>query len=144
RLERRLGAGGRALFADALHITAFWWNIPALSPPVWEARGRLLGEEAGGDLRLAPLVSSPETMRLAWTLAARERRRMRGNWSVEHDRAWLDAVGAMLDEWQMPAALALVPVEIWMQHHSMPPAAPEHQPAGTGQVAPATRAAASQ
>ncbi len=52
-LERRLGAGGRALFADALHITALWWNIPELSPPVWEARGRLLGEEAGEDLRLA-------------------------------------------------------------------------------------------
>ncbi|MFD7068267.1 TniQ family protein [Streptomyces sp. NPDC059913] len=121
RLERRLGAGGRAVFADALHITAFWWNIPVLSPSAWEARGRLLDEEAGGDLRLAPLVSYPETMQLAWILAARERRRMRGTWSVEHDRAWLAAVGAMLEEWQMPAALALAPVEIWMQHHSMPP-----------------------
>ncbi|MCX5395361.1 TniQ family protein [Streptomyces sp. NBC_00094] len=121
RLERRLGAGGRALFADALRITALWWNVPALSPPVWEARGQLLGEEAGGDLRLAPLVSYPETVRLALMLAARERRRMRRAWSVEHDRAWLAAVGAMLEEWQMPAALALAPVEIWMQHHSMPP-----------------------
>jgi hypothetical protein len=120
-LERRLGAGGRALFADALHIAAFWWNIPSLSPPVWEARGRLLGEEVGGDLRLAPLVSYPETMRLAWMLAARERRRLRGTLNTEHNQAWLDDVGEMLDEWQMPAALALAPVGIWMQHHGMPP-----------------------
>ncbi|MEI5011714.1 hypothetical protein RB196_34595 [Streptomyces sp. PmtA] len=119
-MERGLGAGGRALFADALHLTAFWWNIPSLSPPVWEARGQLLGEEIGGDLRTAPLVSYPETVQLAWMLATRERRRMRGSWGVEHDRAWLDAVGEMLEEWQMPTALALVPVDIWMQHHSMP------------------------
>ncbi|MFD7978746.1 TniQ family protein [Streptomyces sp. NPDC059071] len=119
-LEHRLGTGGRALFADALHLTAFWWNIPSLSPPVWEARGRLLGEETGGDLRTAPLVSYPETVQLAWMLAARERRRMRGTWSLEHDRAWLDRVGETLDAWQVPAALALVPVAIWMQHHSLP------------------------
>lgn len=75
----------------------------------------------GGDLRLAPLVSCPETVRIAWMLAARERRRMRGTWSIEDDRAWLDDVGEMLDEWQVPAALALVPVKIWMQHHSMHP-----------------------
>ncbi len=27
----------------------------------------------------------------------------------------------MLEEWQVPAALALAPLEIWMQHHHMPP-----------------------
>ncbi|MCI4078868.1 TniQ family protein [Streptomyces sp. MMS21 TC-5] len=120
-MERRLGAGGRALLADALHITAFWWNIPSLCPPTWEARRQLLGGEVGGDLRLAPLVSYPETVRIAWMLAARERRRMRGTWGIEDDKMWLDAVGELLDEWRMPVALALVPVNIWMQHHGMPP-----------------------
>ncbi|MET8014849.1 hypothetical protein [Streptomyces sp. NPDC005336] len=33
-LERRLGAGGRAMFADAYAITSCWWNIPALNSPV--------------------------------------------------------------------------------------------------------------
>jgi hypothetical protein len=129
-LERRLGGGGRALFADALHIAAFWWNIPSLCPPVWGARGRLLGTGNGSDLRIAPLVLYPEAVRLAWMLAARERRRMRGTWGVEMDQAWLNAVGEMLEEWQMPAPLALMPVGIWIQRHSSPPlAAGADQPA---------------
>ncbi|MEE4597588.1 hypothetical protein V2J94_37900 [Streptomyces sp. DSM 41524] len=37
RLERRLCAGGRAMFADAYAITSCWWNIPDLNPPVWQA-----------------------------------------------------------------------------------------------------------
>ncbi|WP_184503326.1 TniQ family protein [Streptomyces botrytidirepellens] len=120
-LERRLGGGGRALFADALHIASFWWNIPALSPPVWfERRDRFRGP-VGSDLRVAPLVCYPEVVHLAYVLAARERRRMRGTWSTETDKAWLRRVGDLLEEWQMPAALALVAVDIWRQRHSTPP-----------------------
>jgi len=122
-LERRLGGGGRALFADALHIAACWWNVPSLCPPVWGARGRLLGTGIGSDLRIAPLVVYPEAVRLAEMLAARERRRMRGTWGVEMDQAWLDAVDKVLEEWQMPATLALMPVSIWMQRHGAPPLA---------------------
>lgn len=122
-LERRLGGGGRALLADALHLAAFWWNIPSLSPPVWAERGRRLREQGrvGGDLRVAPLVSYPEVIHLAYALAGRERRRMRGTWSVQADKAWLNDIGELLEEWRMPAVPALGPVGLWMRHHSAPP-----------------------
>ncbi|MGC5008824.1 hypothetical protein [Streptomyces sp. DT203] len=120
-LERRLGAGGRALFADALHLAAFWWNVRALSPPVWAARRGKLPGLVGSDLRIAPLVSYPETVHLAGLLAARERGRMRGTWSADADRAWLGQTGGLLEEWGMPALPALLVFGLWMQHHSGPP-----------------------
>ena len=132
-LERRLGGGGRALFADALHIAAFWWNIPSLCPPVWRERGRLLGAHVGSDLRIAPLVAYPEVVRLTGMLAARERRRMRGTWDIETEKAWLNAVGLMLEEWQMPSALALAAVDIWTHHHSTPPLPEGEQQPARGQ-----------
>ncbi|GGV01772.1 hypothetical protein GCM10010211_81330 [Streptomyces albospinus] len=122
-LERRLGGGGRALFADALHLAAGWWNIPALSPPVWSARRARLTGPVGSDLRVAPLVCYPEAVHLANTMAVRERRRMRGTWSPRHDAAWLSEVGRQLQEWKIPVALGLWAVEVWMGHHSAPPLA---------------------
>ncbi|MDT0382441.1 hypothetical protein RM572_27155 [Streptomyces sp. DSM 42041] len=122
-LERRLGGGGRALFADALHLAAFWWNIPSLSPSVWAERGQRLKRRGsvGSDLRVAPLVSYPEVVYLAYALARRERRRMRGTWSFQDDKAWLNDIGELLKERRMPAIPALAPVNLWMQHHSTPP-----------------------
>ncbi|MFE0824244.1 TniQ family protein [Streptomyces sp. NPDC058847] len=122
-LERRLGAGGRALFADALHLTAFWWNIPSLSPPVWAARRSILAGPVGSDLRIAPLVCYPEAVHLAHLLAQRERRRMRDTGNVYADRDWLDHVGGTLEDWNIPVLPALLPVDLWMQHHSSPPLA---------------------
>ncbi|MET8621299.1 TniQ family protein [Streptomyces albidoflavus] len=117
-LERRVGAGGRTLFADALHIAAFWWNVPALCPPVWHERSRALGPSVGSDLRIAPLVAYPEVVALAWMLAARERRRMRNSWSVGQDGAWLNQVGGTFSGWRMPAGPAQMAVELWMRQHS--------------------------
>ncbi|MEU0956135.1 TniQ family protein [Streptomyces niveus] len=131
-MERRLGAGGRALFADALHLAAFWWNIPSLSPPVWAERREMLPGPVGGDLRIAPLVCYPETVHVAWMLAVRERRRMRGTWSAEADREWLDQMGTLLDDWGMPALSALLPVGLWRQHHSGPPLVTREQRPGQG------------
>ncbi|MFJ4519212.1 TniQ family protein [Streptomyces sp. NPDC088816] len=122
-LERRLGAGGRALFADALHLAAFWWNIPSLSPPVWAARRKMIPGPVGSDLRIAPLVCYPEAVHLAGLLARRERRRMRGTWSVAADRGWLEQTGGLLEEWDIPALPALLPVDVWIQHHSSRPLA---------------------
>ncbi|MFD7817660.1 TniQ family protein [Streptomyces sp. NPDC059785] len=122
-LERRLGPGGRALFADALHLAAFWWNIPALSPPVWAARRNLLLGPVGSDLRIAPLVGYPETVHLAGLLAGRERRRMRGTWSADTEREWIGRLGSLLEGWGMPAAPALLLVGRWMEQHSGVPLA---------------------
>ncbi|MGX5397160.1 TniQ family protein [Streptomyces anulatus] len=119
-LERRVGAGGRSVFADALHITAFWWNVPSLSPPAWAARRRMLTEPAGSDLRIAPLVSYPETVRLAGGLAARERRRLRGTWDANADQAWRKLIDGLLREWEMPALLASLPLDRWADQHSGP------------------------
>ncbi|MFB4427074.1 TniQ family protein [Streptomyces sp. QL37] len=127
-LERRLGAGGRALFADALHIAALWWNVPALSPPAWAARRRMLTEPAGSDLRIAPLVSYPETVRLAGALASRERRRLRGTWDAGDDQAWSTLTSGLLREWEMPEP-AFLALDWWMDQHSIPaPALREERP----------------
>jgi hypothetical protein len=119
-LERRLSTGGRIAFADALHIAAAWWNIPALSPPAWEERHRRLGE-VGSALRTAQLVSYPEVVELAQALAWRERRRLRG--TTGRDGDWLEAVRERMRQWQMPEGSALFAVQQWLSRHS-PTAAP--------------------
>jgi len=124
-LERRLGGGGRVLFADALHVAALWWNIPSLASPAWAERGRRLRrrQPVGGDLRVAPLVCYPEVVHLAQAMAVRERRRMRGTWNHEADREWLKDIGHTVQRWGMPVLPALAPVAAWMHHHSGPPLA---------------------
>lgn len=129
-LERRLGSGGRALFADALHIAAAWWNVPAIAPPVWAARRRLLAEPVGSDLRIAPLACYPEVVQLAFLLAVRERRRMRGTWGSGPETAWLEKVAAKMEDWRMPVAAGMHLFGAWVQRHSTPlPASGARRPA---------------
>ncbi|GGZ92453.1 hypothetical protein ACFOOM_23035 [Streptomyces echinoruber] len=121
QLERRLGAGGRAIFADAYAITSCWWNIPTLNAPVWQARRRALGRAGRDELRVAPLVFYPEAVRLAQALAARERRRLRHTLTPKEDDGWLERVALLLEEWGMPVAEALDLVEVWALRHPLLP-----------------------
>ncbi|MGW1987872.1 hypothetical protein ACWCPJ_36395 [Streptomyces collinus] len=120
QLERRLGAGGRAMFADAYAILSCWWNIPALNAPVWQARRRALGHAGRDELRVAPLVFYPEAVHLARALAARERRRLRRTLTLDEDHAWLERVALLLEEWAIPAEGRDV-VEIWACQHPLLP-----------------------
>ncbi|MGW6739303.1 hypothetical protein ACWGDX_00920 [Streptomyces sp. NPDC055025] len=121
-LERRLGAGGRAMFADAYAITSCWWNIPVLNAPVWRTRRRALGSAGRDELRVAPLVFYPEAVHLAYRLAARERQCQRRTLAQGADRAWLEKMAVLLKEWGIPVTEGLVVVEEWMVRH--PPASP--------------------
>lgn len=123
-LERRLGAGGRAMFADAYAITSCWWNLP-LNAPVWRARRRALGRAGHDELRVAPLVFYPEAVRLAQALAARERRRLRRTLTWEEDRAWLRRVSLLLRAWGVPVAEGLDMVEVWASRHPLLPRHPQ-------------------
>jgi hypothetical protein len=88
-LERRLGAGGRALFADAYAIVSLWWNVRALNAPVWRERRLALGRAGHDGLRVAPLVFYPEAVRVAHALAVRERRRLRRTLTLNgHQQCW--------------------------------------------------------
>ncbi|QOV33239.1 hypothetical protein IM697_23635 [Streptomyces ferrugineus] len=120
-LERRLGPGGRAMFADAYALTSCWWNIPALNAPVWQARRRVLGRAGRDELRVAPLLFYPEAVRLAEALAARERRRLRYTLTPQEDGCWLEQVALLLDEWGIPVAEALELVSIWASRHPLLP-----------------------
>ncbi|WP_327228625.1 hypothetical protein OG229_38405 [Streptomyces platensis] len=117
-LERRLGAGGQAIFADAYAIASCWWNIPVLNAPVWCTRRRALGRAGRDELRVAPLVFYPEAVRLAYRLAARERQRQRRTLTEDADRAWLEKVAALLMEWGIPVTDGLAAVEEWMVRHA--------------------------
>lgn len=121
QLERRLGAGGRAMFADAYTITSCCWNIPALNAPVWQARRRALGRAGRDELRVAPLVFYPEAVRLATLLAARERRRLRRTLTRQEDRSWLERVALLLDECGIPVIEGLDVVAVWAGQHSLLP-----------------------
>ncbi|WP_141202776.1 hypothetical protein [Streptomyces griseorubiginosus] len=132
QLERRLGAGGRAMFADAYAIVSCWWNVPALNAPVWQARRRVLGRAGLDELRVAPLVFYPEAVFLTRMLAARERRRLRRTLTQGEDDAWLERIALLLEEWGAPAE-GLDLVLIWAAHHP-----PLPQPRRTRQTRAAT------
>ncbi|MER7179510.1 hypothetical protein ABT404_08495, partial [Streptomyces hyaluromycini] len=121
QLERRLGAGGRAMFADAYALASCWWNIPALNPPVWQARRRVLGRAGRDELRVAPLLFYPEAVQLAQALAARERRRLRRTLTEEEDDSWLEQAALLVNEWRMPVAEVLDLVRIWAVQHPLLP-----------------------
>lgn len=127
QLERRLGAGGRALFADAY----------ALNAPVWQARRRALGRAGCDELRVAPLVFYPEAVRLAQMLGARERRRLRRTLTRDEDRAWLERVGLLLEEWGISADEGLDVVGIWADRHPLLPRPRRTRQAGTAAQRPA-------
>ncbi|MGW4198864.1 hypothetical protein [Streptomyces sp. NPDC005004] len=122
RLERRLGPGGQAVFADAYAIASCWWNISALNAPAWHTRRRALGSAGRDELRVAPLVFYPEAAHLAYCLAARERRRQHRTLTEDADRAWLEKVAALLKEWGIPVPDGLAMVEEWIVRH--PPMRP--------------------
>ncbi|MFG2305274.1 hypothetical protein [Actinacidiphila glaucinigra] len=121
-LERRLGAGGRALFADAYAIVSCWWNVPALNAPVWGNRQHLLARAGRDHLRVAPLVFYPEAVQLAQALAARERQRLRRTLTPEGHYRWLDKMAAAMDRWGIPSEPGLDAVEHWADQH--PPLKP--------------------
>ncbi|MFE7029125.1 hypothetical protein ACFU9Y_02365 [Streptomyces sp. NPDC057621] len=121
QLERRLGAGGRALFADAYAITSCWWNIPAFNAPAWQARRRVLGRAGRDELRVAPLLFYPEAVRLAQALAARERRRLRRTLTPREDRGWLERIALLVDAWGMPVDEASDLVGTWALRHPLLP-----------------------
>lgn len=119
-LERRLGPGGRAMFADAYAITSCWWNVPVFNPAVWQARRRLLRAAGRDELRVAPLLFYPEAVALAYELASRERRRQRRTLSPGQDSAWLAGLATLMDAWGMPAP-ALDVVGAWLERHTLLP-----------------------
>ncbi|MET9221764.1 hypothetical protein ABZX65_23770 [Streptomyces sp. NPDC003300] len=123
--ERRLGAGGRALFADAYAIVSLWWNIRALNAPVWRERQLVLGRAGRDGLRVAPLVFYPEAVSLAQALATRERRRLRGTLTLNDHHRWLARVASLMDRWGIPDEPGLDPVERWADRH--PPLTPRRQ-----------------
>ncbi|GAA3000010.1 hypothetical protein GCM10020229_10370 [Kitasatospora albolonga] len=116
-MERRLGAGGRAAFADAYALLSCWWNLPSLRSPAWHTRRLALGPAGHDHLRVAPLLFYPEAVRLAQALAARERRRLRHTLADEHDGAWLARTADLIDTWDIPADPALHTLAIWASHH---------------------------
>ncbi|WP_282698262.1 TniQ family protein [Streptomyces sp. CC208A] len=123
-LQRRLGESGRVLFADAYAIAAYWWNLPALSPPAWRKRQNHIGPAGADDVRCAPLVLYPEAVHLAEAMAARERRRLRGPLTPTQAGLWLHHVAGFLEDWRMPADLAIQPVLLWAARHQDPDPAP--------------------
>lgn len=136
-LERALGPGGRAVFADAYAIASCWWNVPGLNPPAWRARRRLLGHAGRDELRVAPLVFYPEAVRLAQVLAVRERRRLRRTLTRDDDRAWLAGAAVLLDEWGIPAVPGLDVVEAWAGRHPLLPKPKRGSRAGGAAARPA-------
>lgn len=116
-LERRLGAGGRALFADAYAIVSRWWNIRALNAPAWRRRQLVLGRPGHDALRVAPLVFYPEAIRLAQALASRERRRLRRTLTLNDHHRWLAVVAAVMDRWGIADEPGLDAVESWAERH---------------------------
>lgn len=116
-LERRQGAGGRALFADAYAIVSLWWNIRALNAPVWRERRIALGRTGHDGLRVAPLVFYPEAVRLAQALAARERQRLRRTLTLNGHHRWLAKVAAAMEQWGITDEPGLDAVELWADQH---------------------------
>ncbi|MFD4998699.1 TniQ family protein [Streptomyces buecherae] len=115
--ERRLGAGGRALFADAYAIVSCWWNLPSLNARIWQRRRRVLGRTGEDELRVAPLVFYPEAVRLAAVLAARERQRLRGTLTARSETAWVGRVTGLLEAWGIPLPAALMMIAWWVRRH---------------------------
>lgn len=124
-MERRLGEGGRAAFADAYVLLSCWWNLPALHPRAWQERLRALGRDGRDHLRVAPMLFYPEAVSLARALAARERLRLRGTLTDGHEHAWLARTIELVDTWGVPPEPALHTLALWASRHSRTPKHPQ-------------------
>jgi hypothetical protein len=77
RLQQRIGRYARALLADALQVTACWWQSRQMgSETVWAQRERVLG--AGRQWWSVPLVVYPEAVVVAEAMAVYDRQRRFG------------------------------------------------------------------
>lgn len=100
RLEQRVGPYARALLADALQVTGYWWQCRQMgSDTVWAVRERALGLVR--QPRALPLVVYPEAVTVAEAMAVHERQR---GWGRDFDngapdwvsRRWITWVGERL------------------------------------------------
>ncbi|MFD5123621.1 TniQ family protein [Streptomyces sp. NPDC058385] len=100
RMRHRVGPYARALLADALQVTAWWWQGRLMgSETVWARREEVLG--SGRQEWSVPLVVYPEAVVVAEAMAAYERQRRWGRefaggapgWVSRH---WITFVGERL------------------------------------------------
>ncbi|MEU3862670.1 TniQ family protein [Streptomyces sp. NPDC028722] len=113
RMERRFGAAGAGLFADAFQVVVRWWTR---TPDVWCWRQR--ASAAGVEvrvLRAAPLVIGPEAMKLAWEMLGFEQCGGRGH--TERAR-WLKRVQQLVDGWGLDAEEGWSELVQWLERHS--------------------------
>jgi hypothetical protein len=100
RLRQRVGPYARALLADALQVSACWWQSRQMAAETaWAQREQVLG--CGRQLWAVPLVVYPEAVVVAEAMAVYERQRQ---WGREFagaspgwvSRGWLSFVGERL------------------------------------------------
>ncbi|MFF9127970.1 hypothetical protein ACF09J_32740 [Streptomyces sp. NPDC014889] len=102
RLQQQVGPYARALLADALQVTAGWWQsrqMGAEAERVWARREAVLGP--GRQMWSVPVVVYPEAVIVAEAMAVYERQR---RWGREFDngapawvsRHWIAFVGERL------------------------------------------------
>ncbi|MYT18278.1 MULTISPECIES: TniQ family protein [unclassified Streptomyces] len=100
RLRQRVGPYARALLADAVQVSACWWQSRQMGAEnVWAERERVLGVER--QLWSVPLVVFPEAVVVAEAMAVYERQR---RWGRDFDngapgwvsRHWITFVGERL------------------------------------------------
>ncbi|MEU7045902.1 hypothetical protein AB0A77_33260 [Streptomyces varsoviensis] len=100
RLRQRVGPYARALLADAMQVSACWWQSRRMgAETVWAQREAALGQ--GRQLWSVPLVVYPEAVVVAEAMAVYERQRRWGRdfgngapgWVSRH---WISFVGERL------------------------------------------------
>ncbi|WP_344581820.1 TniQ family protein [Streptomyces lunalinharesii] len=100
RLRQRVGPYARALLADAVQVSACWWQSRQMgAEAVWAQRERVLGEER--QLWSVPLVVYPEAVVVAEAMAVYERQRRWGRDFANGapgwvSRGWIAFVGERL------------------------------------------------
>lgn len=120
-LQRRLGPLGRALFADAFHIAAYWWTCREITPRVWGVRARTV-RIAPTDVRGAALAFYPEAVALARALAQAELAHRRGTLTAERYQDWQERTQALAIGWGVRRGSALAdPLRRWALRHRLTP-----------------------
>ncbi|MFE0630858.1 TniQ family protein [Streptomyces sp. NPDC058864] len=88
RLERKTGAYGQALVADAVQVAVYWWQCRQMaSKGVWRERERALGVTRE-DLWAVPMLVYPEAMTVAEAMTVRERQRAVGRSFADGPAGW--------------------------------------------------------